>query len=492
MAGPDISQFLKSNLAPLLFLVAVFLICTFPIQEGDIFIYLAMGREFFRTSQFPQTDIFIHSLQNHPWHILHEWGAFALSYMIYVVGGYTALILIKASAVTFLFAAGFWFSRVLSLNSLVFVLFAGLAIKASLFRLFERSSLYTDIVSAIILALILLENRRPSRFFKFIPLLFLVWVNIHPGFPIGLFLLGVFILVNFLTGNLVPIKNHLKTLALSTLACLANPRGIYGALFPFDFFNSNGDFLAANIYEFMSTLNPLFRTRWEVYTLIIQYLICLGLLIANKKSKPWFEVIVLVFFVYLGLAHFRSVTTAAFSMMILNIGLASHLEIFRRQAGLIWASPFLVALLFMLIKIPLSGYTYGGDLTRKMGFGLDQRIFTSESVQAFEALPTTANVFNSFSLGCYLPWMWDGKRKVVYDCNDDAPELYMDTYGKVALSQDHLSYVVNKYNIGFFIISLTPSELPLIYLLHDRPEWKLHFHDGATALFVRKDLLKDY
>src|SRR5437870_9914408 len=63
----------------------------FPVQSDDIFMYLAIGRRFFREGGFPRIDPFLYSIPNYYWHILHEWASHLLAYGLYQFGGWTML-----------------------------------------------------------------------------------------------------------------------------------------------------------------------------------------------------------------------------------------------------------------------------------------------------------------------------------------------------------------------------------------------------------------
>lgn len=77
------------------FAVAVF----FPIRSDDIFMYLALGKRFL-SGEFPEIDPFLFSMPTFHWHTAHEWGSYIIFYLTYLLGGYTALIALKAALLT--------------------------------------------------------------------------------------------------------------------------------------------------------------------------------------------------------------------------------------------------------------------------------------------------------------------------------------------------------------------------------------------------------
>ena len=91
----------RKNYAYLCLLFLLVLALIFPIQDGDVFFYLSLGRKLFENGSLPDKDPFLYTIQD--WTIYHEWLSYVLYYSAYLISGFAAVILFK----TFLWLCGF-------------------------------------------------------------------------------------------------------------------------------------------------------------------------------------------------------------------------------------------------------------------------------------------------------------------------------------------------------------------------------------------------
>jgi len=162
----------------------------FPIQSEDLFMYLALAREYFRNGSFPSSDPFLLAETN-SWTILHQWLSYILFYGIYSLGGYAAIIVTKVALILGTLSIPLLWVR----KNWAAVFFWSLSVLigalAMSFRLVERTSIFSDIFVTLIIGILIKEIESPSRWKYILPLIFLFWVNLHPGFPTGWALCGL-------------------------------------------------------------------------------------------------------------------------------------------------------------------------------------------------------------------------------------------------------------------------------------------------------------
>ena len=306
-------------------LLVVFFLSFFPVQSEDIYMYLSLGRLFAATGHFPASDPFLFSIAEYHWNIFHEWGNHLLWYELFALGKWNALIIFKtlvilASAALPIAVA--WRMKFRSPVVPVLILLAGFAASC---RFIERASLFSELFTPLVLAILLLQIHRPTRLPLVLPAIFLMWVNLHPGFHIGLILLALWVFFNIKDWRRPSVRIVAGAALASVAACFVNPKGAEGFFFPLRTVLSGGwEFSRQYNYEWMPTLSPMFASMPEVKVFLLLIVCAAALLIVARKSRPWFEAAVFLFLVYLGLSAIRFMPTSAFGLSVLSAYLAAR------------------------------------------------------------------------------------------------------------------------------------------------------------------------
>jgi tetratricopeptide (TPR) repeat protein len=217
------------------FLALGFLLGAFPLKDTDFWWHLRTGDLIRQTGQVPHHDLYTYTAANHPWVDLH-WGFQVLLSWGYAHGGVVALALAKCTITCLallLLVTARWRQGpvwVLLLAWLPALLVLG-------GRMYIRPETLTLLYLAIDLAIVCRWERHPALAFL-LPVVQVAWVNTQGLFVFGPFLV-VLALVDalFRPGALAPGRKRWWRLAgaaagLTALACLANPYGLRGALFP--------------------------------------------------------------------------------------------------------------------------------------------------------------------------------------------------------------------------------------------------------------------
>ncbi|MCL5410166.1 MAG: hypothetical protein M1607_04910 [Patescibacteria group bacterium] len=213
---------MRSNLLPwvwvlaIIFVFAVFWTESFYYLDPDFGWHLKMG-QLIINSGVPQTDPFSYTMPSFPF-IDHEWFSDVVIYKIYQLAGRSGLATIYSLiALTSLLILIPEKKKLLSLG--VFLLGAAV--------LLSFVGIRPQVQSWLLWSLELLILFKQVRFAKIkfaLPFLFLIWVNLHGSFAIGLILLGVALLVRLIQHKLV--ISDLIVFILSTLATSFNPYGL--------------------------------------------------------------------------------------------------------------------------------------------------------------------------------------------------------------------------------------------------------------------------
>lgn len=227
-----------------MFLGLTFLLGAFPLKDADIYWHLRTGQLIRQTGQVPRADIFTYTRDGTPWIDLHwlfqigvswlydHWGVVALNLAKCVVTTIAVLILVTARRpewpVWAMLTA--WLPALLVLGG----------------RMYVRPETLSLLYLSIFLAVIYRWDRRPWLV-VLLPFVQLAWVNSHGLFVLGPIVLSFALIDGFLTmavagllGRSAPVSDvrWWRIVGLGSLAtfaaCLLNPYGIRGAVFPIE------------------------------------------------------------------------------------------------------------------------------------------------------------------------------------------------------------------------------------------------------------------
>ncbi|HET9369518.1 MAG TPA: hypothetical protein VFO19_04700, partial [Vicinamibacterales bacterium] len=189
---------------------------TFTIAEADLWGHLRFGLDLLRDRHLPSIDPYSFT-QDRPW-INHEWLSELVMAIAYRIGGVAGLVLLKGAMVFATFAIVWGALRDVHLGAraaLMALMYVGTVHATSSFR----PQVWTFLFVAVLVR-VLAEDR--SR--RFLPLLFVVWVNAHGGWIVGLGVLAAWAGAEaFLDRRTAP--RWAMVVAACVLATLVNPYG---------------------------------------------------------------------------------------------------------------------------------------------------------------------------------------------------------------------------------------------------------------------------
>lgn len=217
------------------FLCLAFLLGCFPMKDTDFWWHLKAGDWIRQHGRVPKTDLFTFTVADRPWIDLHWTFQVALSWL-YERGGIVGVNLAKAALGVV--------SLLLLLTSrkpgwpvwvMVLAWLPPLALLSG--RMYVRPETISLFYLAAFLAVLFRWRERPGLAWL-LPLIQLGWVNAQGLFILGPILLGCALLDAAVRGGAFSAKRARwwRTIgvasAITLLACLVNPYGIQGALFP--------------------------------------------------------------------------------------------------------------------------------------------------------------------------------------------------------------------------------------------------------------------
>ena len=480
--------------------IFVFIYHTYPLGLSDFWWHLNMGRWIWSEGGMPVDDPFLFSspspldarasliLRGYPLSQLLMFGIFKL-------GGIYALVLLKGLLMT-LFYGLLW--NQLRRNGLHPVLAWVIVSPLPLifFRFDElRPQIFSFIGTLLVIQLTeyILEAGKQGKQLKWyvlalLPIIMLLWANLHRGFIIGVGILFVYLLSEWLTkkrgGNALP-DDLFRRFSISVFVSLGvaffNPVGVTAMWASFT--EVSGPFSRV-IDEFLGTIRYFeFHGMKQLGYLVVALGVVPFIAILfhwRKLSKHHF--ILAASFIVAGILSFR------FSLMMVAVvfSISSYYLSEKINRRLAFGNGFAIMILWIVSTGILANAALGR--TSLAGSPLEKRVIPSAAVDYLEKSGLSGNIYNYFEYGGYLSWqlyprkIYIDQRNLSWEVYEEYSEVWRGNYGDV----------FRKYGIGAVIYPVLdlstgrPSRL-VARLLYD-PQWGISYFDERDIIFFRMDI----
>src|SRR5208283_944050 len=181
-------------------LVTLGLICfnlKFWVLDLDLWVHLRMGNWIVQHHAFPHTGLFSRTAADRPW-IAYSWGYEVLLSRAYAWFGIMGIALFEALMTLAVAYTVYWMVLRLSGRFWISCLLASAACSAFLVPAYALRCC-SMVLFTVTLTLILEANRSDRvQLLYWLPLIFVLWSNLHIQFIYGIFVLGLFVAVNLL------------------------------------------------------------------------------------------------------------------------------------------------------------------------------------------------------------------------------------------------------------------------------------------------------
>lgn len=494
----------------------------------DIWLHLKTGEFILQNKIIPSQDIFSFTLKAKPW-VDHEWLFQALAYLIYSKWQAEGLILLQCYMIILSFFVLFLMGQRSIKSYMEVAVFILVAAYASLVRFNIRPDIFSMLFFALDLYLLRFHSDKKG-IWLLLPIQVL-WVNLHGYFFLGPLLVSFFILAEFFRRKIKflpwqwkgagalsgPDYKRLKMIFLFIVfACLFNPRGWSGAVYPFNVFKEvmlgESQIFFRHIQELQPALQMNTYSR-NFHSLIIFF--CFALMAINFKRLKLVEVFLVSFFFLFALTG-RNVAFFAFvGYLVITSYIGPTLkrisENFRLETPLRKTLYFLLkyglALVFIVwvgLRInSLLGYGYydfAGKRFVSLLSGIDQQRYPKGAVDFVLEHNLKANLFNDFNSGAYLIGIAYPKRKVFIDGRTElyGADFFKEYQAVIQGDRQVFARIMDKYEISAILLSTTSASLPrIISYLYKSPQWKMVFFDETGLVFLKdtplnKELIRRY
>jgi len=464
--------------------------------NADLGRHLENGKVFLEQHKVISTNFYSYTEPDFPV-INHHWGSGVLLYIIYKSMGFQGISLFYCliSVITVLL-----FYSVAEKRSHSYLVFFFFMICIPLIA--NRVEIRPEMFSMFLLGLyvFLLEKYKSGalsykKLLIILPLLQLLWVNLHIFFVMGLMLIVIYGISEWLNKKENVVKNYSLLLAVSAVVCLLNPAGLMGALTPLTIFTNYAYMIAENqsIAFMQNRFGTLDYVHFEIVTLIVLAIaFVLGVKFRDKLMKYSAELLCLLIFSVLAFKAIRGIPVAAYFFLafapVLFIQIIDNIVIKTRKR--ILTVTLALSFLFLCISVGKAD-TYFSAFKQRSGLGLYKEI--NRSADFFKSVYAQGPIFNNYDIGGYLIFsLFPGQRVFV----DNRPEAYSaDFFNKIynpMLEKEEVWQKMDstyKFNcIYFFRLDETPYGQPfLIRRLSDRANWAPVYVDAVTLIFLRRN-----
>ncbi|MDB5057511.1 MAG: hypothetical protein JWO59_983, partial [Chloroflexi bacterium] len=305
-------------------LFSIFAIAVKPVTDPDFWWHLATGRYIATHHIIPHHDVFSLTAQDHVW-ITHEWVTELLFYGGWLLGGTQLLSIITAAVITLSFGIVYLTARERGASPLVSTAIVAIAALASAHTWGTRPQMLSLLLTAVyglgISRMIVRKYPAPPLW---MPLVMVVWVNLHGGFIFGLALLAIataaYVLQDrlwavrspepFDTGEveaprLPDVRRCAVIVGLSACATLVNPNGMSGALYPLSYLGNNAS--TRYIAEWVS---PDFHKTEYLFFEALLLVLLVGALTGPRRARL-VDVSIILPFLYLAFESVRNISLFA-------------------------------------------------------------------------------------------------------------------------------------------------------------------------------------
>jgi len=450
--------------------------------DPDLWWHIKTGQNILAAHRWPTTDPYSFTASGNPW-IAYEWlGEVLLGTVFALAGllGLDALLIILGAAILIALYA---YATLCSGNSK-----AGFATAAVLYPLVTQSlSLRPQMLGYlfVILTLIVLERFRQKkpRALWCLPPLFLIWVNTHGSFIVGLGVIFVYWVAGvkaFRLGEIeeqgwTPVERlRLSFVFLLCLAALAvTPYGTRLAVYPFDMAFSQ-PINVANIAEWQGMPFHIFIGKF--FLILLLGFIVLQIAFSFKWRPA--ELALFVFGTMMACLHIRFVLLfVPFFTPILAAILSHWLPHYEKEKD----KYILNALLMVGVLVAMSYYFPTLEYLQRSVANQ----FPVRAVEHIRQHPIPGPIFNSYGYGGYLIWALP-KQKVFIDGRADLYERggALADYFEAANLKPAAFAVLRGYRIQSCLLDRQNNEA-LATVLSNHPEWEKVYSDNVSMIFVR-------
>lgn len=457
--------------------------------DFDFWARLIVGKSFFQTGILFNNDFYSYG-QTHEF-IDHEWGSSLVFYLIQNYFSDFGLYIFKS---VIIFLTIYFIVKTIKLknnNNKMHFLFFFFALQAISYNIFStiRCQTFSFLFFSILLYILQYAKiKKKYRILWCLPALNIIWANMHGGFVLGIALITLFLIGEFLNNKNSKYNKYLLIiLILTILSSLINPYGFKYLIYIFEAFKLNrihitewqsGFFNKTYIFEYLKFKIFFFVTLALFIYSLVKNIKKDGFRVFYQKIDKT-KYLILLFCTLISLKAIRC--QVFFTYSVLAFCYFDFYNIFNKKLPK-KIDNIKEIILFILILIS----TISHIQTSKFQNIVYEKDYPIYCVEFIKINNLKGNIFTMFHTGSYIAYklypnnfiFMDGRYEEVYDNN------LINKMGHVFLAKDYNNFF-REYHSDILIID---KSYPIYEKLKNEKDWFLAYEDENHSLFLDKKL----
>lgn len=478
----------KNSLIPIFafVLLGFYFLRTHPLTTNDTYFHLAVGREVTQTHKIPTQDNFVFGSVNTNY-ISAEWMAGLIFYLLTESFGIQSLFILRIASglltIFFLyktlrlFSSNYWFITTAML-AVGYLLPFRLSTRPEIFSLF-----FLSLINYVCLSFYFRKKLAWATYS--LPLVFLLWPNLHGISPIGFALFTLFtlilfrkykdkkLLVIYLVSLLLYVPQYYLILSFlhagSFSQYITEFTSLWGRLFPSEEFKRFYSFITFEIYIYLFILVGYILFLFRYF----------------RKQNFIFKIVSLIYLgvLLLPLQYFRLIVPA----LVIVIPFLVHLcQKNIKQIPSLYTYIFTGVLVLVIFASTIMGFTLGNTKAVE--------IFPKNAMEAVKSTLSSKRLFTIYYWNDYFYWNIPAIKTYADVMTQYRTAEDMDDERTLHSANKDVAELVKKYNIDTVVSTrqdamryLGVSRTPVYNL----PDWRLVYIDNTSVVYARNDILRE-
>lgn len=450
--------------------------------DPDYWWHVRTGQYIYEMRALPAGDPFSFTVTGQAW-VTHEWLTELILFLVASRFGYVGNVVLfgAINAATWLAVYATCRRRGVGEVGAILLMLWGCAI--ALGSINVRPQMVTALFVAVFALLLTRYRQSELKLFWSLPLLMVLWVNLHGGYIIGLALLGVTVagelLARIMGRPSAPLRPLLAASAVSAAATLVNPHGIEALWYPFTYAGTAN----ASMRYIAEWQSPDFH---QPLALIFggSLLLAIVLGVGRRPLGPS-DVLWTLMFGLMGLQSIRHI--ALYGVVVtplLGARLQAEVAAFRYSLAN-WRQPLLLVLIWPAILTVILSYVVSPE--KRAGLQLDwepsAKTFPAAAVAYLRTHDVPGHLFNDYGWGGYLIYQLYPQRSVFIDGRMDVyGDAFAERYLQVAGLKQNWRQVLDEHDVR---VALVGKNSALATALGEDAGWQEVVTGDVERLFIR-------
>ena len=471
--------------------IIVFTASIYRPYDSDLGWHLKYGEYFFKNGHILKDNIFSTMMTDYKWANL-SWATDILTYIVFNNFSFFGLTILGALIITLTF---YFFSKTFNLNyfekALIFPLL--ILIESTVNQVSFRSQLLSVLFIGILFYILKKYEKNISKIIFTIPLLFLLWANVHGQFILGLFLYSIWSILYIINiyydvRNLKKVVREITILGTvfisSLIATIINPFGF--KLYEEIFLYSSGSELR-KIAEYLPFEEQSFSWWSQVIIGILIFLGTLFMYLENKFKKNIQYLGTVISFYFLAWIIKRY----AWSMYYISIPFLKPLASFLKPESK--KITFYISTVLFLIYLSVAIYSKSPfNQYTNMSWDVYCKEYAKCSAASVEYLIKNNldnDLLTLYNWGGFIIWNYPQIKPSI----DGRMHLWKSNKGYSAFA-DYYGYEQNLKDINeskYKVVLMSP-EKPVykrLLKLTKEEKWRMVYQDNYSGIFVRQNFV---